>query len=257
MAGTPVAGQSNLAASPSLLPWFGRPVALFRFVNLVPLRPERERIDPAGAIEGQNAVQMVDLMLQQLRHRPLELHGILLALGIGVVHRDLIGPVDANQQVGKREAVVPHQKIVAPHVGDLGVHHRPTLLIHLDENDPHRGADLRRRERASHLVLLPGNGERIPQIVRDQPRRGGLRVLDPLAADSQDRIAQLADASYGHGPPIWGFGGGVQLDNVEAWVSPGWCSRPGPRSEWVGPRHSWTSEAGPSSSASSKPWKRW
>src|SRR5216683_5774837 len=99
MAGTPVSGQSNLAASPSHLPWFRRPVALFKFVNLVPLRPERERIDPAGTIEGQYAVQVVDLMLQQLRHRPLELQGVLLALGIGVAHRDLIGSVDANQQV--------------------------------------------------------------------------------------------------------------------------------------------------------------
>src|SRR5207245_10711940 len=97
------------------------------------------------------------------------------------------------------------------YICDLVVDHGPALLVHLDENDAHRRPDLGRRQRPSHLVLLPSDGERIPQVVRDEPRRGGLRVLDPLAADSQNRIAQLADASYGHGPPIWGFGGGVQL----------------------------------------------
>src|SRR2546421_743164 len=121
----------------SHLPRLGGSVALAGLVHLLPLRAEREWIDAARAIEREDAIQVVDLMLQQLCHRPLE--------------------------------------------------------------------------RPPHLVLLSGDGERIPQIVRNEPRRGGLGVLDPLAADPQDRIAQLANASYGHGPPIWGFGGAVQL----------------------------------------------
>src|SRR5881296_384138 len=210
-AGTPVVGQSNVAAAPSHLPGFGWPVALAGLVHLLPLRAERERVDPARAIESQDAIQVVDLVLQQLRHRSLDLHGVLLALRVGIAHHDLVGPVDANEQVGKREAIVPHEEVIPPHVRDLGIDHGPALLVHLDEHDPHRRADLRRREGSTHLVFLLGDRERIPQIVRDEPRGGGLRVLDPLAADPQDRIAQLANASYGHGPPIWGFGGGVQL----------------------------------------------
>src|SRR2546422_11728212 len=88
---------------------------------------------------------------------------------------------------------------------------RSTLFPYTTLFRSHRRADLRRRECSTHLVFLPGDRERIPQIVRNEPGGGGLRVLDPLAADPQDRIAQLANASYGHGPPIWGFGGGVQL----------------------------------------------
>src|SRR5207253_2828847 len=195
-------------------PSYPYPLALhdaLPILYLLPLRAERERVDPARAVESQDAIQVVDLVLQQLRHRSLDLHGVLLALRVGIADRDLVGPGDTNEQVGKREAIVPHQEVVPPYVRDLGIDHGPALLVHLDEHDPHRRADLRRRECPSHLVFLLGDRERIPQIVRDEPRGGGLRVLDPLAADPQDRIAQLANASYGHGPPIWGFGGGVQL----------------------------------------------
>src|SRR2546426_8447128 len=37
--------------------------------------------------------------------------------------RDLVGPGDANEQVGKREAIVPHEEVVPPHVRDLGIDH--------------------------------------------------------------------------------------------------------------------------------------
>src|SRR5256886_12909076 len=144
--------------------------------------------------------------------------------------RDLVGPGDANEQVGKREAIVPHEEVVPPHVRDLGIDHGPALLVHLDEHDPHRRADLRRRECSTHLVFLPGDRKRIPQIVRKQPGGGGLRALDPLAADPQDRIRQLAIASYGHGPPIWGFGGRGQIP-ISSFH---WCRRAAARSPRAG-----------------------
>src|SRR2546429_7837811 len=66
-AGTPVVSQSNVAAAPSHLPRFGWPVTLAGLVHLLPLRAERERGDPARAVESQDDIQVVDLVLQQLR----------------------------------------------------------------------------------------------------------------------------------------------------------------------------------------------
>src|SRR5881396_2665347 len=53
-------------------------------VDLLPLRAERERIGTRGTVEREDAVEMIDLVLQQLCHRSLQLHHMLLALQVGV-----------------------------------------------------------------------------------------------------------------------------------------------------------------------------
>src|SRR5437660_2865513 len=205
------AGAGHQAGASGQLARLGRAVALRGVVDLFPFRAECERIGASRAVEREDAVEMIDLVLQQLGHRPLELHGVLLALQIGGCEGRRVGARHAHKHVREAEAVVPHEEVIRPDVGDLRVDHGPTLLVHLDEHDPHRRPDLRRCHGPAHLVLFLRHAQRVPQVVRDEASRGRLGVLDPLAADPQDGIAQLANASYGHAPPIWGFGAAVQL----------------------------------------------
>src|SRR5207245_10692005 len=56
---------------------FARPggsVALGGLVILLPLRFVGEGIEPARLVQGENTIEVVELMLQQLGHRSLELH---------------------------------------------------------------------------------------------------------------------------------------------------------------------------------------
>src|SRR3989442_321119 len=216
LAGTPVVGQSRRrgAETPRMtksersehLARLRRGVALWSAVQLLPLFPEREGIEPRRAVHCQDAVQVVDLVLQQLSHPLLELHRVHLALQVLVSQAHLIGARHPHQQVGETKAVVPHLEIVGADVGNLRVHHRPALLVHLDENDAHGGADLRCGHRAAHPVLAFGGAQRVAQVVGDEAGRGGRGVLDPPAADSENWVAQLANAPHGHSPPnlaIW------------------------------------------------------
>src|SRR2546422_9781037 len=61
---TPASGQ---------LARLGRAVALRGVVDLLPLRAEREWIGARGTVEREDAVEMIDLVLQQLCHRSLQL----------------------------------------------------------------------------------------------------------------------------------------------------------------------------------------
>ena len=90
-------------------------------------------------------------------------------------------------------------EILGTYVSNLGVDHRRAELADLHEDDPHRRADLRRGECATHVVLLAGGAERIPEVVRKQPHRRRLGVFNRGAADPQDRVTELANASHCHG----------------------------------------------------------
>src|SRR5689334_17431423 len=102
-------------------------VALGSVVILLPLAAVGEGIDPGGAIEREDPVQVIDLVLQQLRHPTLALQGVRFPLQVRVLDRDAIRPRDSHQQPGEREAVVPQFEILGADVGDFGVHHRDAL----------------------------------------------------------------------------------------------------------------------------------
>src|SRR5256885_17271528 len=60
------------------LAWLRCPVTLRRVVMLLPLRAQRERVGARSPVEREDAVQMVDFVLQQLGHRTLQRHRMLL-----------------------------------------------------------------------------------------------------------------------------------------------------------------------------------
>src|SRR5437879_9056716 len=135
---------------------------------------------------------MVQLMLQQLRHRSLEVHYHDLTLHVCVAQGRAKGAIDPYEEIGKREAVVPDMEILGTHVSNLGVDHRRAELADLHEDDPDRRADLRRGEWAAHVVLLAGATERIPEVVRKQPHRRRLGDFNRGAEATPDRVTDLA-----------------------------------------------------------------
>src|SRR2546421_10375542 len=132
---------------------------------LLPLRLVSEGVEPAWLVQGENAVEMIELMLQQFGHWSLELHRHELAFHVRVTQRRPISACHAHQQIREREAVVPDMKVFRPNVRDLRIYHRRPKFPDLDEHHSYLSANLRGRQCPTHVVFLPRASERIPQVV--------------------------------------------------------------------------------------------
>ena len=146
-------------------------------------------------------VQVIDLMLQQLRAVALELGFMRLAPQVVIAHANAVGPQNAHEQVGEGEAVVPHRKVLVADVDDLGIDEHPGL-VHLDVHEAKRRADLRGGDTATGAEARLPVAERISEVVDHDTDRCGLRIGYHLAALAKDGIAQKADSTDGHGAKV-------------------------------------------------------
>lgn len=156
-------------------------------------------------IDRQHAIEVIDLMLQQLGPVALELGLVELAAQVVVAHPNAIGAEDADQQVGEREAVVPHREVLVADIDDFRVDQHPGL-VHLDVDQAERGADLGRRDATATAEAGLPIAEGIGQVVDDNAHGRGLRVGNQFAAFAQDGITQESDSADGHGAkvgPVW------------------------------------------------------
>jgi hypothetical protein len=94
-----------------------------------------------GPVYGKDAIEMIDLVLQQLRPIPVQVQFVGFPLQILIPNPNVVSALDSHQQVGKREAIVPHREVLGADVHDLWIDQGPGL-IHFHVNDPHRSTDL-------------------------------------------------------------------------------------------------------------------
>ena len=156
-------------------------------------------------VDREHSVEVIDLMLQQFRPVALEVGFVRLAPQVVIADADAVGSEDAHEQVGEREAVIPHREVLVPDVDDLGIDEHPRL-VHLDVRQAKRRADLRRRDAApaaeTRLPVAQGVGE----VVHHDTNRRRLRIGNQFAAFAQDGITQKSDSADGHGAkvgPVW------------------------------------------------------
>jgi len=150
-----------------------------------------------GAVDREDSIEVVNLVLEQLGHVTLELDFVGVALGVLVADPDAPGPLYPDQQVGIGEAVIPDREIVAADLRDFGIDQHPGTR-HLTVDDPERRADLGRGERASGTEPGLGVAERLPEVVHDHADGKGARLGDGLAAGPEDRVAEESDSVDGH-----------------------------------------------------------
>src|SRR5512134_1037970 len=238
------------------LPWGGRAVPIRRRVVLLPLRAVGERVQADGPVQRQDAVEVVDLVLHQLRHGSLKLDHTLLASRVEIPHRHLVGPGHPYEQVGERETVVPHREILGPDIHDLGVQHRGPLAVGVDQDHADGSADLSRGKRPTDAVAPPGRAQRIPQVVRDQARRGRDRGMDVLCPKPKGRVAEQTDAPGCHGTNVAICRGtATRLRIRTRWPLPVSSWQGGARRAWGRPRPCSTSVAPHSSCGSWRSWR--
>ena len=82
-----------------------------------------------GTVHRQHAVQVVELVLEQLGPVALQLHLVPLTLEVLIADPDAVGPGDSDEKVGKREAVVPYLEVLVPDIDDLRVDRGQGLSI--------------------------------------------------------------------------------------------------------------------------------
>ena len=95
----------------------------------VPLLPQTERIESMRAVHGQDPVEVVDLVLNELGPVTLEVHLRPFPLEVLIANPNPVGTGDPDEKVGEREAVVPDREILVADVHDLGIDERPGRSI--------------------------------------------------------------------------------------------------------------------------------
>lgn len=139
---------------------------------------------------------MVDLVLEQLSQI---LAGDEVARepgGILVFDLDLEMAANPDEQVWKREAVIPEldQLPASPHDARIDQWRRPKAAIgHVDENDPLTPPDLRGSNRPAKTVPQPEIGERLTKIGDRFPRLRRGKGLNLSRRLTEKRIAQQED----------------------------------------------------------------
>jgi len=156
-----------------------------------------ERVETVRPIDGEDAVEMIDLVLQELRPVALQVDFLPGALEVLVLDPDPIGPAHADEQVGEGEAVVPHLEVLVADIHDLRVDHRPGL-VHLQIDHPDRSTDLRRRDRPSGAEPGLPVPQGLTHVVHDDPNGGGTRPGNGFTLGPEDGITQEANAVDGH-----------------------------------------------------------
>ena len=116
---------------------------------LVPFLTQAERVQSEGSVHRQHALQMVDFMLKELRHVALQLACMSFPSQVLVADAYMMGSLQSDHQVGKREAIIPHGKIVGPDIGDFRIDQDPGA-VNLDIDNAHGRANLRRGDCPTH-----------------------------------------------------------------------------------------------------------
>src|SRR5438552_974906 len=158
----------------------------------------RERLAPRlgrRAVEDQDAIEVVGLVLGDARVRLLELVPHLGAVLVLAPDRDLRRPLDREKHALDREAALVLDRRHLAAVDDLRVRERDGLALgDLEDEQPLQNSDLGRGEpdpvRVDHELLHPV-GE-LAQVV--------VELLDRAGGHLQRRVRVLADLRERHSP---------------------------------------------------------
>src|SRR4029079_9402609 len=103
----------------------GRSVATQMRVSSGPSFSQTEGTESVGSIDCQDAIEVIDLVLEQLGAIAFELLLMPAALHVLIANPYSIDTRDPDQQVGEGEAIVPDPEILVSYVYDLRVDQGP------------------------------------------------------------------------------------------------------------------------------------
>jgi len=144
-------------------------------------------------VDDQNAVEVIDLMLNNASVETLKFHLDRIALGVLRRDADLRRALDVHCDLTKREAPFADDIALIADDSDLGIAQRGyrTVFIRLDHHEATRSADLRCSQADSATV----NHDPCQQLdVFGEP---AIEKINGLRCHPQNRIAKLTDLLEG------------------------------------------------------------
>src|SRR6266481_1295928 len=170
-------------------------------MSLLKLFARAHRAYVRDAIHRKNPIQMIDLVLQQLREIPLlsRMNFVLLTAQILIPHADFPVALHLHENGQETQACIPHHSFFFAPFGDHRIYERPwTLARQSQKNNSHLRANLRRRNRAPVPSRLPPIRQRIRQVLHQRKDLRRRRILHALRHLAQSRVSQLQNSPYRH-----------------------------------------------------------
>lgn len=136
------------------------------FVLSQPLGAGRKGAGGYGAVDGQYAVEVVNLMLQQLRKVAFGFKRLLDAMLIRVFDSNLQRALDSHHQIGKAEAIVPQLELLAALPRNFRIDERACKShgLHSNEDYPVERANLRRSDSAPEARITAKGRKRVAEV---------------------------------------------------------------------------------------------
>lgn len=171
-------------------------------MSSLPLLTGAEAVFVERTIDGENAVEMIHLVLEELRQRAAGFERFLSTVIAHVLQANGLGALEPDQQIRKRETVVPKLEFLLAFEGPLGVDETVGRAAELEVNHTLEYADLYRADSAAEAVRALEFVQRVAEILED--RSGGTKILDRARHLSQQRITELEDAARRHSSIVFG-----------------------------------------------------
>jgi hypothetical protein len=150
-----------------------------------------------GPVNGQDAVNMVNLVLQQFRQRSRRLDRFPLPTVILIGNDNGVMPAHTDQQLREGKAVVPQQEGPAAPANNARIEHRAAdLRFNID--GAHGYPNLGRSDAAPEAPARLEIPESISQVARQSRPLSLSRTRDPPTAEPEDGIAEAFDRSNCH-----------------------------------------------------------
>src|SRR5467141_1688030 len=170
-------------------------------VSLLILLAGAHRFYVRDAIHGQDPIQVIDFVLQQLGQIALfiRVNFMLLTAQILIPHGDFTVPLDLHKNGKKTQTRIPHHYFFFAPFGDHRIHDWPGLLARQPQkNNSHVRANLRRRNPTPVSCCFSPISKSVREILdqRANLRRSG--IVNFLRHLAQSRVSQLQNSPYRH-----------------------------------------------------------
>ena len=153
------------------------------------------RVD--GPVDSKNSVEVIDLVLEQFGKPACRLQRFFRPLFIPEFHDNRSIPADVDQDVGKRETIVPEPECMTTSLGDSRIHQRP-MVLKIDVDDLLPYADLRSCDAPAKSFATSEIKKRIAEICDGRNRVRSRKMLYRSAAFAESWIAEKKNFLNGH-----------------------------------------------------------
>ncbi len=160
-----------------------------------PFFPGRQRVWALSAVDGEHAIEMVNLVLEEFRESTFGRQIVPDAVAALVADANGLVAAQTHHELRKRETVIPELEHLRTPPGVFGVDEFVADAVDPQEDDAHRGADLDGADAASETVSAAKLYKSVVKILENGDGEAG---VDGRRDGAQQRIAELEDTPDGH-----------------------------------------------------------